>query len=136
MATKPLTIDDLISKFSPEEIKNALVAKQQRDLQPRKDNVLKDWEALKAEVADIRKIDASFPLPWKKAGVRKSSGVQLVDGDLLRIQSFLGSETKPLKAVAEHLNAPWQSVKKFLKVYPAFKLTTKDKKSFLSYSPR
>jgi hypothetical protein len=137
MATKPSTIDDLISKFSLEEIKSALVVKQQRELEPRKERAFEDWEILKKEVAAIREVDPSFPLPWKKAGGRKvGGGVQLVDADLLRIQTFLAGETKPLKAVAEHLNVPWQSVKKFLKVYPAFKLTTKDKKSFLSYGPR
>jgi hypothetical protein len=137
MTTKQPTIDDLISKFSAEEIQHALLAKQRRELEPRKEAVLKDWEALKSEVAAIREIDSSFPLPWKKTGVKKVGGsVQLVDADLLRIQSLLGSETKPLKVVAEHLKAPWQTVKKFLKVYPAFKLTSKDGKSFLSYSPK
>jgi len=133
MAKAP-TIDDLISKFSAEEIKNALLARQQAELAPRKEKVLKEWESLKTEVASIREIDSAFPLPWKKAGTKKAgSGVQLVDADVLKIQNFLGDETKPLKTVAEHLNAPWQSVKKFLKAYPSFKLTTKDKKSFLAY---
>jgi hypothetical protein len=137
MATKQPTIDDLISKFTPEEIKNALLAKQQRELEPRKLQVLKDWEALKTEVAAIREIDGSFPLPWKKSGTKKAgNGIQLVDADLLKIQTFLGGEAKPLKEVAQHLNVPWQSVKKFLKVYPAFKLTSKDKKSFLSYAAK
>ena len=134
---KTTTLDELLSKFSADEIQNALLVKQQRELEPRKVQAIEAWNSLKAEVAAIREIDPSFPLPWKKAGVRKAGGgVQLVDADLLKIQTFLGSETKPLKAVAEQLNVPWQTVKKFLKVYPAFKLSTKDKKSFLSYSPK
>lgn len=134
---KQLTIEDLISKFSPEDIQKALLAKQQKDLAPRKMKVADEWEALKTESTAIREIDPSWTLPWKKSGSKKgNSGVQLVDGDLLKLQTFLGNETKPLKEAAAHLNAPWQSVKKFLKVYPAFKLTTKDKKSFLSYTQK
>jgi len=133
-ATKSLTIDDLISEFSPEEIKNALAAKQQTELQPRKDKAPEIWIALKAEALSLREIDPAFPLPWKSGAKKAASGVQLVEADLLKIQSFLAGETKPLKTVAAHLNAPWQTVKKYLKVYPAFKFTTKDGKAFFAYT--
>jgi hypothetical protein len=137
MAKLPdLTIDDVLKKFSFEEIEAAQIAKQKRELQPRKEKVLADFEALKQEVAAIRELDADFPWPWKKAGAKKSGSVVLVDGDLLRIQSFLAGESKQLKDVAAHLNVPWQSVRKFLKVYPAFKVKTSEGKSFVSYVAR
>jgi hypothetical protein len=139
MATKQLTIDDLISKFSPEEIQNALAAKQQRELQPRKDKAIETWNALKAEVAAIREIDPAFPLPWKSGGRKaggSGGGKKPTDTDLLTIQTFLAGGAKQLSEVAKHIGVHHLALKSFLRVYPQFKLSKQGTKAFLSYSPK
>lgn len=134
MAQQKFTIDDVLNQFSFEEIQAAQLAKQQRELQPRKDKVAADWEALKKEVLAIRELDEAFPLPWKSSAKKASVGKVLQDADLLTVQRFLGHETKQLKEVAAHLGVHPLALKKFLKVYPAFKIATKDNKAMVSYT--
>jgi hypothetical protein len=83
-----------------------LLARQKRELQPRKDKAVETWNALKAEVALIREIDPAFPLPWKSGVKRATSGGSArkpVDSDLLTIQTFLAGGAKQLNEVAKHI---------------------------------
>ena len=117
------------------EIKAAQIAKQQKELQPRKDKVLAQFDALKKEVLAIRELDEAFPLPWKSSGKKASSGKALQDADLLTIQNLVKDEPKQLKDVAATLGVHHFTLKKYLKVYPAFKIATKNNKAMLSYTP-
>jgi response regulator of citrate/malate metabolism len=129
-----LTIEEVLNKFSFEEIQAAQLAKQQRELQPRKDKVIADFEALKKEVLAIQELDETFPKPWKSSGKKVPSGKVLKDADLLTIQKLVKDEPQQLKDVAKALGVHHFTLKKYLKVYPAFKIATKNKKAILSYT--
>jgi len=135
MAQPKITIEDVLKQFSFEEIQAAQLAKQQRELQPRKDKVAADFAALKKEVLAIRELDETFPLPWKSAGKKPSSGKVLQDADLLTIQTILKDGSKQLKEVAAALGVHPLALKKFLKVHPSFPIKSKDNKAFVSYTP-
>lgn len=137
MAKQPtITIEEVLKQFSFEEIKTAQMAKQQRELQPRRDKVMADFAALKKEVLAIRELDGNFSFPWKSSGKKPSSGKVLQDADLLTIQNLVKDEPKQLKDVATKLGVHHFSLKKFLKVYPAFKIATKNNKAMLSYTAK
>jgi len=130
-----LTIEDVLKQFSFEEIKAAQLAKQQKELQPRKDKLIADFEAVKKEYLAILELDENFPKPWKSSAKKASSGKGLQEGDLLTIQNLVKDEPRQLKDVATALGSHHLTVKKFLDSRPAFKISKKNNKSMVSYMP-